>query len=190
MDFLRLFIALPLPEQLKQHLQELQEQLKALLPQPEIRWTTPEQWHLTLIFLGTTPSEKLSIIQQAMQRAVKRLEPFTLSTTSLGTFPSLQRPSVLWIGLSGDSNKLQQLHDGLSQGLGGLLESEERNFKAHITLARIKQFGLGKEVRKTFAEVATTAQQWQVEEVSLYSSLLKPSGSEYTKLYTLSLNKS
>ena len=68
MDFLRLFIALPLPDQVKVVLQTYQDQLKIHLDNPNIYWTTPEQWHLTLIFLGTTPSENLSSIKQVLER--------------------------------------------------------------------------------------------------------------------------
>jgi RNA 2',3'-cyclic 3'-phosphodiesterase len=190
MDFLRLFIALPISETVKQELQTVQDTLKTHLPHPEIGWTTPEQWHLTLVFLGMTPVEKLGPIQQAMKRAIKGLGPLTLSTAGLGTFPSFQRPSVLWLGLSGETNKLQHLHDALNQQLSGLFESEERSFKAHITLARIKQFGLGKEVRKAFADTPSTPQEWQVNEVRLYSSQLKHTGSEFTRVFTLNLDKS
>ncbi len=187
MDFLRLFIALPLPESVKQGLQAQQDALKQHLSS-DIAWTRPEQWHLTLIFLGTTPTEKLPVIQQAIKRATHKLEPFELSTAGLGTFPSLQRPSVLWLGLGGDIDRLQHLHTRLTQNLSGLFE-EERAFKAHITLARIKQFGLGKEVVKAFAETPSPKVWWHVDEVALYSSLLKPTGSEYTQHYKISFNK-
>jgi 2'-5' RNA ligase len=186
MDFLRLFIALPLPDNVKTVLQTYQAQLKTNLDNPNIHWTTPEQWHLTLIFLGTTPSEKLKSIQQALE-SVARLEPFTLNTAKLGTFPSLQRPGVLWLGVEGHTDKLQKLHRQLSQSLSGHYEPDERGFKAHITLARIKQFGLGKEVAKALAATSAEAVSWQVDQVKLYSSLLKPSGPEYTQLYQVLL---
>jgi 2'-5' RNA ligase len=190
MDFLRLFIALPIPETVKPSLQALQDQLRTQLPQPEIRWTSPEQWHITLVFLGTISAEKLGFIQHAVKRSAKSVPPFTLSTSSLGTFPSPQRPSVLWLGLSGDTHSLQRLHDALNHQLSGLFEREERSFKAHITLARIKQFGLGKEVKKAFAETTPTVQQWQADELVLYSSILKPTGSEYIKQQSVYLVKS
>ena len=188
MDFLRLFIALPLPNEVKAVLQRYQDQLKTHLDNPNIRWTTPEQWHLTLIFLGTTPSEKLSSIKQALDRT-RRLEPFNLSLAKPGTFPSLQRPSVLWLGIEGETDKLQHLHLRLNQYLSGHFEDEERTFKAHITLARIKQFGLGKEVLKALAASSETSISWQVDKVNLYSSLLKPSGSEYTQLHQVTLKR-
>jgi RNA 2',3'-cyclic 3'-phosphodiesterase len=183
MDLLRLFIAVGLPDSVKQILQVQQDHLKQHLPDSGIHWTTPDQWHLTLKFLGATPVEKLGHIQTAMQRSIHKLEPFELSTSTLGTFPSFQRPSVLWLGIEGNVERLQHLNLRLTQNLTGLFENEERLFRAHITLARINQFGLGKRVMKAFSDTVPVKRSWRVENAGLYSSQLKPTGAEYTLLH-------
>lgn len=183
MDYLRLFIALPLPDAIKASLHTCQSQLKEHLDNPSIRWIPPEQWHITLVFLGTVASEKRPLIEFAMAQAMHKSKAFELAISHLGTFPSLQRPSVLWLGLEGQTEKLQQLHHRLRQHLSTLFRSEERSFKAHITLARLKQSGMGKEVMKAIAATPAPQQSWQTTEIRLYSSLLKPSGSEYTALH-------
>jgi RNA 2',3'-cyclic 3'-phosphodiesterase len=183
MESLRLFIALELPDSIKQILQLQQEHLKHHLSESDIHWTSPQQWHLTLKFLGATPHEQVSVVHQAMQRSMQKLEPFELSTSTLGTFPSFQRPSVLWLGIDGNVERLQQLNTRLTQNLSGFFESDERSFRAHITLGRINEFGLGKRVMKAFSDTLAVKRSWQVEQAGLYSSQLKPAGTEYTLLH-------
>ncbi|MGL4611863.1 MAG: RNA 2',3'-cyclic phosphodiesterase [Trueperaceae bacterium] len=187
-DILRLFIALPLPENIKAVLQTQRDALKThLLNETSVRWTTPEQWHLTLAFLGATNRERLPTIQNIMERSAKQLQTFSLETTNLGTFPSLKRPSVVWLGVGGDIATLQTLQYKLTEGLTGLLEPHEKPFKPHLTLARIKQFGLGQEITGALASIPTTTASWSITELCLYQSVLKPSGAEYNLIHTVPL---
>ncbi len=189
-DILRLFIALPLPSEVKQILQAQQDSLKEYLNEHDqhIRWTKREQWHLTLEFLGATNRERLPHIQSAMEQAAQPLKTFSLETTSLGAFPSLRRPSVVWLGVEGDVATLQTLHLRLSEALTGLIEPDDKPFKPHLTLARLKQFGLGKEVTAAFAKT-TTKHSWLVKELCLYQSILKPEGAEHNIIHTVALLK-
>jgi RNA 2',3'-cyclic 3'-phosphodiesterase len=192
-DILRLFIALPLPNEVKHVLQTQQDLLKTQLQQhdKDIRWTTSEQWHLTLAFLGATNRERLPQIQGAMERSAKPIGAFRLETTSLGAFPSSSRPSVLWLGVGGDVTSLQTLQFRLSEALSGMLEPEDKPFKPHLTLARLKQFGLGAKVSEAFASLPKTdASTWLVDELCLYQSITKPAGAKYSVIHRASLVKS
>jgi RNA 2',3'-cyclic 3'-phosphodiesterase len=188
-DILRLFIALPLPEEVKGVLQIQQDSLKMHLQERDknIRWTTPEQWHLTLAFLGATNRERLPSIQSAMEHAAKPVKAFGLETTSLGAFPSPRRPSVVWLGVGGDVSSLQTLQFRLSEALSGMLEPDDKPFKPHLTLARLKQFGLGKEVSEALGKTLSSKRSWTVSELCLYQSVLKPESAEYTDLHTVHL---
>jgi RNA 2',3'-cyclic 3'-phosphodiesterase len=188
-DILRLFIALPLPSEVKTVLQTQQDSLKTHLNEHDknIRWTKSEQWHLTLVFLGATNRERLPQIQSAVERAAKPINAFDLETTSLGAFPSLRRPSVLWLGVEGEVGTLQTLQLRLSEALSGMIEPDDKPFKPHLTLARLKQFGLGKEVSQAFAETTPTKTAWTVNELQLYQSILKPDGAEYYIIHNVAL---
>lgn len=190
-DILRLFIALPLPHDVKAVLQTQQDSLKERLREHDahIRWTTPEQWHLTLEFLGATNAERLPQIQSALERAAKPIKAFGLETTSLGAFPSLRRPSVLYLGVGGEVSVLQTLQNRLNEALTGITELDDKPFKPHLTLARLKQFGLGKDVAEAFNNTTTTT-TWTVKEIHLYQSNLRPSGADYTLLYQSNLTNS
>jgi 2'-5' RNA ligase len=188
-DILRLFIAVPLSEEVKAVLQTQQDTLKTHLAAHDkaVRWTKSEQWHLTLVFLGATNAERLPHIQKAMEQAAKPIKTFRLETTSLGAFPSLQRPSVLWLGVAGEVAMLQTLQLRLNEALTGMTEPEDKPFKPHLTLARLKQFGLGKDVMEAFANTSEPQQSWTVNELRLYRSILKPGGADYEVLYTVQL---
>ncbi len=188
-DILRLFIALPLPEEVKQILQTQQDGLKVQLSEHDknIRWTTPQQWHLTLEFLGATNRDRLPQIQGAMERAAKPLKAFELQTTSLGAFPSPRRPSVVWLGVGGDVTSLQTLQLRLSEALSGMIEPDNKPFRAHLTLARLKQFGLGKEVSEALASIETANHAWLVQELCLYQSVLKPNETSCPVVHRIAL---
>lgn len=188
-DILRLFIALPLPHEVKHVLQTQQDSLKLHLHEHDknIRWTTSEQWHLTLAFLGATNRERLPHIQGAMERSAKPIGAFSLETTSLGAFPSLRRPSVLWLGVGGDVASLQTLQFRLSEALSGMLEADDKEFKPHLTLARLKQFGLGREVSEAFGKTPSPRQTWTANELCLYQSVLKATVAEHTLVHSVKL---
>lgn len=188
-DILRLFIALPLPNEVKAVLQTQQDSLKTHLQDydKDIRWTTSEQWHLTLAFLGATNRERLPSIQSAMERAAKPVGAFGLETTTLGSFPSSRRPSVVWLGVGGDVTSLQTLQFRLSEALSGMTEPDDKPFRPHLTLARLKQFGLGKEVTQACEKTSATKVEWSVNKVVLYQSLLKPSGAEHDVIHQVML---
>jgi RNA 2',3'-cyclic 3'-phosphodiesterase len=188
-DILRLFIALPLPDEVQAILQPQQNHLKVQLSEHDkhIRWTTAGQWHLTLNFLGATNAERLPQIQNAMARAAKPVKAFGLETTSLGAFPSLQRPSVLWLGVGGDVTSLQTLQFRLTEALTGMIENDDQPFKPHLTLARLKKFGLGQSVREAFATASPEKSSWHVRELCLYQSISNPSGADYAIIHQVLL---
>jgi RNA 2',3'-cyclic 3'-phosphodiesterase len=188
-DILRLFIALPLPAEVKLVLQTQQDTLRAHLQDydKDIRWTTPDQWHLTLAFLGATNRERLPHIQSAMERAAKPIRVFRLETTTLGAFPSSRRPSVLWLGVGGDLTSLQTLQLRLSEALSGMIQPDDKEFKPHLTLARLKQFGLGKEVSEAFLKTTAEKQSWFVSELCLFQSIIQPRGAEHHLVYQVNL---
>lgn len=137
----RTFIAVALPAQLKKRLGGLQERLA---PQaPGIRWIEPALCHLTLAFLGDVPDADLAAISQAVARAVQGVEPFALTLTGLGAFPSASRPRVVWTGLVSDQlDRLQALHHAVVRAL----KNAERppaddRFSPHVTIGRLKPTG-------------------------------------------------
>ncbi len=141
---LRLFIALELPSQLRNHLAQVIEQLRRN-DNHAVKWVTPNNMHLTLKFLGETPLEKIEEIKTAIGKTVTDTTSaggaFKLQSTTLGAFPNLNRPRVFWTGCIGDDLRLMsELAGAIDDTLCDLgFEKEERAFKAHLTLGRVRR---------------------------------------------------
>lgn len=186
---MRLFIALPLPKAVVDLLQSQQEALKAALPNTRIRWSDPAQLHLTLVFLGEVAARDLPLVTQGVTFACRRIQPFRLETAGVGAFPSLRHPSVLWTGMTGDAEVLEGLHARLVGQLEGLYKPDKRTFKPHLTLGRVRQFGHDELIGNAMAALEESTVSWQVEEVKVYSSSLKPTGAVHEAQHTVTLSQ-
>jgi len=131
---MRLFVGIDLPEQLKETMVEFQSELRQL--GVRAAWKAPENFHLTLEFLGEHEPGSIAVISRALVQGAVASSPFLLNIGGLGAFPNLARPRVLWTGVGGRLPELNQLQANIHREL---LESgftlDNRNFKSHITLA-------------------------------------------------------
>src|SRR5580704_11980472 len=98
---MRLFVALGLPEGVRQGLRDLVGSLSKACP--SARWIRPESMHITLKFIGHVPDEKLDPIAQAL-RKIFAAEPVDMAFRALGFFPNERRPRVLWCGVQASPN--------------------------------------------------------------------------------------
>lgn len=133
----RLFIAVPLPEEVRARLVDLVGHLKR--HNWPLRWITPENAHITLHFLGDTPPEQAQILRMALGDVMTQHEAFDLRTAGLGVFPKLKRPRVLWLGVWGPAHRLESIYNDLGDVLTELqFPIEDRPFSPHITLGRVR----------------------------------------------------
>jgi 2'-5' RNA ligase len=101
------------------------------------RWTPPERWHLTLLFLGAVPAERVDELVAAAGPAVAATPPMTLRLGGAGRFGSRRRPQVFWADVTGDDAALGALAARLAAAARRLgLPVEDRPFRAHLTLGR------------------------------------------------------
>lgn len=187
---LRLFVGVPLPVEHQEGLERIR-QVWGRRFRSKLSWTKPGNWHLTLKFLGETPSEQVEAITAAL--AGIRFSAFTLQAAGGGFFPPAggrePRPRVLWVGLAQGGSACASLAkqvDGALQGLG--FAPETRSFAAHLTLARVKdaQPDVWSDFLKDLQE--TVWPPITVERVLLWRSELGPGGPRYTSLYELLAN--
>lgn len=189
---MRLFIAIPLPAEVKAALAAQQAALRLRLAQEQrsVRWVAPEAMHLTLQFLGEVDSERVPFIIAAIQQASSNGDSTTAISLHLGpagAFPNLRRPQTLWSGVGGDSAALGALQRRLGAALEPLgFPPEQRPFSAHLTLGRVRreassahQSAIGEAVR-SLAPPDTTS--WTAEPPTLFESTLTPKGPVYTRV--------
>lgn len=191
MEYIRSFVAIELPPEVKDKLVGLQRALGSSR-QSFIKWVNPEGVHLTLKFLGAVPADKIAEVSAALEEAAEAMPCFRLELESLGVFPNPRRTRVAWVGLGGEVEKLLQLQRQVDSHLAALgFPSEERPFTPHLTLARVRE-GASPAERQSFGERVSaarldTALSWQVEEVCLMKSQLTPAGAIYSRLATVKL---
>jgi 2'-5' RNA ligase len=140
----------------------------------EPRWITPDRWHLTLLFLGTVPADRVPGLVEAAGPAVAAAPPMTLRLAGGGRFGSRRRPQVAWAGLDGDVAPLVDLAGRLAEAAGSLrLPVEVRPFRPHLTLGRWRP---GRPADGELPERLTDYRgpEWPVTEVRLLESRLGP----------------
>lgn len=181
----RLFVALALPDHVKEVLAQAQRLLGRELPRGPVRWQELERSHLTLVFLGQVEERKLPACLFAVRAAAAFCRPLQLRTGGFGAFPAAARPSVLWLGVEGDQERLSDLQGELRRRLDEHVQEElASRFRPHLTLARLKDVppSLRRKVAELLAEDPPATAEWRANTVQLLESHLTPKGPSYRVL--------
>jgi len=187
MNKIRTFIAVDLPFQIKEKIASLQTDLKS--SQCKIAWVKPENIHLTLKFLGNVEEQLIERIEQGIRVAAGKITPFTLEVKGVGAFPNFSKAKVIWIGAVRDTAILNQLAESIDNQMHLLgFENENRYFKAHFTIGRVKSAkGINTVIDKIQHNSNFNAGSFQVNEILIMRSDLKPSGAEYSQLKSIQM---
>jgi 2'-5' RNA ligase len=187
---IRTFIAIELPPPVTTALMQVQSRLKTISPPHAVRWTAPQNIHLTLHFLGDIPDSDVTTVSNALDAVAADCHPFELSLGGLGCFPNYRRPRVLWVGALQQSDPLTALHQKLGAALQAAIgfAPETRPFSPHLTLGRVKSGIPGRHLRQL--SEAISAQQktvgqlarLPVTQISFIKSELRPTGAIYAHL--------
>ena len=179
----RLFVALELPEVLKQAVGELQAGLR------DARWLDADALHLTLAFIGEVDPSGQRRIEEAL--GLMEAPPLTVELHGIGHFPHRGPPRALWTGAS-PAAALAALAASVRRALARAgFPPERRKFAAHVTIARFRRpppppalqeyLGAYSLFRSPPAPIAS---------FGLLSSVLRPSGARYAPEADFSLASS
>ncbi len=193
MEPIRCFIAIELPDELRDRLSNLQAQLKTE-SQPGVKWVNPYGIHLTLKFLGSVAQDRIGEITRAMKEVAQSASPFTLQVEGLGVFPNPKRVQVAWVGLGGEVDKLAELQQGIESALASLgFAPEKRRFTPHLTLGRVRDRASPEERQRLGQLIAETrfelAYSFPVSAISLMRSQLTREGAIYSQIDSVELGK-
>lgn len=183
---LRTFIALPLPAEWTSTLESVIENLSNSTA-GAVRWVQPSGIHLTLKFLGPTGARLVPDILAGLDGALQGAPAPELSLSGLGTFPNSRNPRVLWAGVTGELDILENLYgrvETLMVGLGWA--AERRPFRPHLTLGRVRDRASSADRKKIGTAIwrcsIPTLAPWRPNVVRLYQSELTPQGAIYSNL--------
>lgn len=186
----RAFIAVPLPEEVKKFLTDLQIHLKD--SGIKASWPKPENMHLTLKFLGNIDVHTFEAVKACMSRAAGQTPVHTLSASGIGVFPSVKKTRVIWAGTRGQTDILETLVKELDAILFKELavKKEEKRYSPHLTIARIKRPIPPKTAIKLLQKFKDFhSSDFIVNQIKLFQSRLAPTGAVHTQLFSASLKK-
>jgi 2'-5' RNA ligase len=177
---------LPVPALIRRNLAALQEEWSAAgFP---FRWVRPEGLHLTLVFIGQWPEGDVPRLEGALDRAVVGRGPLRLAVEGVGAFPGLERPRVIWAGLTGDLVALDALRRAVGRELrAARVPFERQPFRPHVTLGRAR----GPLGEAQVAGLRGAGLQdgggpafgaWTATDVHLMRSDVRPGGAVYTAI--------
>jgi 2'-5' RNA ligase len=173
----RCFVGVPIGEPLDSELRVALNHLKAAASAEadDLRWIDPQEWHLTLAFMGPTGEEEIPRLIEALNDVASNHAAFTIPTGGLGAFPSRREVRILWYGLADRSRRLAELAIAVRIAMDCETASP---FRAHLTLARARG-DRGVAIPATTWKVPMPAGQLAVEQLVLYRSHLAAGPASY-----------
>lgn len=185
----RIFLAIDIPEKIKEQINNFNEKLKKL--EINANFVEKENLHINLKFFGDTEEEKKEKIIETIKEVSENFNSFQLKAKDIGVFPNMNHIKVVWVGIEDKKDNLSNLQKELENEFEKIeIKKENRNFVPHITLCRIK---LGKNIEKIIKAIKENKDNefgtFAVENISLIKSELLPKGPIYTIEKTFELKK-
>lgn len=171
---MRLFIALPVPEEVKDMIIARTEPLREKYP--GLKWIRRDALHLTLSFLGETGESNVEPIRSVMNKAAAGVDAFEIELGGMGFFPKKGPPRVLYTAVTRGVPETRSLYSVLREGLLELGFEGRKKFTPHLTLARVKNAGNTPDSEEEGKDLAFS---FTADRIVLYRSYLKPSGAVY-----------
>ena len=175
----RLFVAIPLPDDVKTRLSCLQDCF------PGLKWTALANMHLTLRFIGQVPQDRVAIVRQSLQTV--RSDAFHLTVVGLGLFKR-RDGGILWAGLR-EEPSLPELKRKVDAALrsGAGLNLEDERFSPHLTLSRLKKSPSRDLKSLVQTKSAVSFGEMPVTAFTLFRSFLRPAGAVHERMETYPL---
>ncbi len=188
---IRAFIAADLTPTVREAVAQVSRELQQKLAGLPLRWVAPENMHLTLKFLGDVSARNLRLLEEMLAGEAHQHTAFEFGVGTLGAFPNLRHPRVLWVGVSGPE-ALLRLHAGIENAMARLgYPREQRPYQPHLTLARVARNAPATVIRQISQVLRQEKVGYlgsvRVEAIHLYRSDLSPQGPRYTRLFTAAL---
>ena len=180
---IRSFLAFRLPDDIRRQVAAIHDELRR--SGLGLRWVRPDTIHLTVVFLGDVAEDAMGPLKNAVAPVCARFAPFTAALEGVHVFGGVRNPRVLWIGLAGDTERLGAFRDALQDAVAPCgITAETRPYHPHLTLGRFRRDrGRNAQLKDILERHRTVASgQWELRELTLFKSDLKPDGAVHTPL--------
>ena len=177
----RIFISIDISDEARRRVFEYSETLRRDFPNLRVGWERAGKLHLTLKFLGELDEKQLQNLIEVSTTAARQISDFNLQIFQTGAFPAKRNARILWLGLRDETECLRKLNTALeSECAARGFTKETRDFKAHLTVARLREPKKSKELIERHLEKEFKSAEFAVSEIVIYESLLQPNGSVYS----------
>jgi 2'-5' RNA ligase len=181
-ETIRTFIAVELPREIHDRLQQLRDDLGTSMP--DVRWTKHGNIHLTLKFLGDVEVSRIDKISDSLMDVARQFPPFAVSLAGIGAFPNSRKPRIVWVGVKKGADRLVEIARSIEASMKRLgFPRERRPFRPHLTVGRIRRLKNPQAMTRALdeSEVGDLG-EFAVGKISLIRSQLDPAGSIYTTI--------
>lgn len=178
----RCFVAVEIEDEIRARLAEAQQAVAAA--GGHVRWSAPENLHVTLKFMGDIDEENVGAACTIVQHVAAAHDAFAVEVAGLGAFPNARRPRVVLAYVDDPTNTLAAMALALDEQMIAVGAARDgRPFRPHLTLGRVKSSRGLAELSAALAKHEATAFGGQsITQISLVRSDLRPSGAVYTRL--------
>lgn len=179
---MRLFTGIPIPLDIREDIAAFIAD--APVPMEGVKWVEKNNFHITLKFFGEVGGDIVPSIIKGLLESAAGKEPFLVSLSSVGAFPSLKYPRVYWIGVEKGNEMVKILHDDIQREMQRLgFAAEGRRFHPHCTIGRVRKFAKGIQ----FAPGKSSFGEFVAENFCLYKSTILKNGPIYDIIETIEL---
>jgi 2'-5' RNA ligase len=174
---LRLFVAVDISDEARARLTQAAGELRERVAAG--RWVPPENWHVTMKFLGSTWPRLVEWVETTCAEVAAANESLETSLEGLGAFPHGRRARVLWAGLGDAEERLARIASALDAALVDEFKPEKRAFRPHLTIAR---FGPPTSLGEALSELEVSSEPFRIDRLVLYRSHLQRPVPRYESL--------
>ncbi|MCX7910312.1 MAG: RNA 2',3'-cyclic phosphodiesterase [Endomicrobia bacterium] len=188
---MRTFIAVELEKDLVEKIDNFIFKTYREIDSNKISWVKKENLHITLKFLGEINDNQVKIVEDTLKNVIQDKKSFIISVGGVGVFPNINYPRVIWLGINQGEKELEILANLIDEELSKKnFPKETKEFKAHLTIARVKQI-------KKLKEIISYIEKYKdynfgiskAKYITFFQSILKPEGPEYKVVSKFSLDK-
>jgi len=182
----RIFLAIETTDAVKPLILSTLESLRGSHTESAVRWVPAANIHLTMAFLGDTPPERIPALDHMLAEVAFQTTAFPIQVGGLGVFPNIQKPRVIWLGVTERAGALTAFHARVWEGLRALgWEPGEKPFRAHLTLGRVRREAAPSDLERLGAALRiprTTHGTMTAGSITAFRSDLTPQGPVHTRL--------
>lgn len=183
---MRIFIAIPVDENLKKSILSVQDRLS--VSDASIKFVEEENLHFTIKFLGEVTEDVLEKIKNVLKEESEKFESFEIKIAGIGCFPSKNYIRVVWLGVKDGQQTFSALLRSIDDGLVNLGFDREVGYTPHLTLGRVRSIRAKEKLSSVLASLEDVEiGNMKVNKIELFESILKRTGPEYRELFTVNL---